>query len=258
MYRRIFMLLVACVLSLSLISCASADTANSTQDVSSNQATPESKALYNYIMENLGYTITDLRIVSENEGYHIVLNALGTPDMLQKLCEDSLKCINGYSTEHSISISKINPIIISSDNTAFGWSTNGTLYSTDTYPIAEDVAISDIASKLSENVAMDSYYMPDIKDIAPIADEDIQWEIISTQDYIRENKECIGYRVYINTNKASDLQYRSIFKEITDKDGKYLHTIWFYFSESAADGSEEADVTMEQIAEGIIPLPKSN
>lgn len=63
------------------------------------------------ITDNLDYSITDLHVVAEDEGYHIVLSVPSTPDMLQKLCEDSLNCINGYSEEHNVSITKINPII---------------------------------------------------------------------------------------------------------------------------------------------------
>lgn len=250
--KYLFLIAVVGILALSIIACGSS-TANNNSGVSAGQS-EEVDQLRSFIEDNLDYTITDLRIVAEDEGYHIVLNALGTPDMLQKLCEDSLNCINGYAKEHDISISVINPIIITSNNIAFGWSTNGTLYSSDKFPIAENILLQNITSTLSSNVDISIYYTPSEEDIA-VADEDIKWEIISTQDYIRDNRECIGYRVYINTDKAYDSQYRSIFAEITNDD-KYLHTVWFYFSESAADGSGKADVTMEQIAEDITPIPK--
>lgn len=255
MHTKTLILLTACVVSLTITSCGSANTDTNTQESTSEQTDPERDALYNYITDNLDYTITDLRVVAEDEGYHVVLYVPGTPDMLQKLCEDSLTCINGYSDEHDISVSKINPIIKTNDNVAFGWSTNGTLYSIDTYPIAKDVAVSDITTKLSEKIDFATYFTPDAEDVSQIADEDIKWEIISTQDYVRRNKKCLGYRVYINTRKASPAQYSSIFEEITD-DGKYLHTVWFYFSKSAADGSGEADIIMEQVAEGITPIPR--
>ncbi len=255
MHTKTLILLTACVVSLTITSCGSANTDTNTQESTSEQTDTKRDALYNYITDNLDYTITDLRVVAEDEGYHVVLNVPGTPDMLQKLCEDSLNCINKYAKEHDISVSKINPIIKTNSNVDFGWSTEGTLYSTDTYPIAKDVSVSDITTKLSENIDMETYHTPDDEDVTSIADADIAWEIISTQDYVRDNKECIGYRIYINTDKASEQQYRSIFQEITD-DGKYLHTIWFYFSKSAADGSGEADVIMEQVTEGIIPIPK--
>lgn len=257
MYKKLLMISIAFVLPLSLISCGSANTDTITQENTSEQIDSERDTIYNNIMKNLGYTITDLRVIAEDEGYHIVLNVPGTPDMLQKLCEDSLSFINKYAEENNIAIYKINPIILTSGNTAFGWSTDGgTLYSSDIYPIAENVSVSDITTKLSEIINMSAYYAPDAEDVSPIADEDIEWEIISTQDYVRNNKPCLGYRVYINTDRASTTQYDSIFKEITN-DNKYLHTVWFYFSKSAADGSEIADVTMEQVAEGIIPLPRN-
>ncbi len=247
MYRKILTLLTACVLSMFLISCGSADTAS-----------PETEALYNYIMENLSYTITDLRVVPEDEGYHITLNAIGIPDMLQKLCEDSLNCITGYSAEHNLSISEINPIITSrcnGVNVAFGWSTDGTLYSTNTFPIAKNVEISDITSKLQNIITAGVYYTPAIEDVLPIADEDIEWELLEMDN--RAHNEYAYYYVYINTNKASDSQYSSIFKEITKEDGFKLHSVKFYFSKSADIGSDEPDVIMYEAAPGITPLPKS-
>jgi len=254
MRKKILIALVAFTLSLAITSCSS-DTASDSKEATTAQQDPKCDTLYDYIMNNLGYTITDLHVVNEDEGYHITINVPGTPDQLQELCEKSVSLLEQYSKNNSIQISVINPIILTSDDTAFGWSTNGTLYSNKQYPIAENITVENINTVLTENVDISAYYTPSAEETAPIADEDIKWEIVSTQDYIRDNKECIGYRIYINTEKASELQYRSIFEEITE-DGKYLHTIWFYFSKSAADGSGEANVTMGQVAEGIIPLPK--
>ena len=255
MYKKIVIITLISMLVFSTAACDSSTSESTNVDAATEHQDPIKEKLYSFIQNNLGYTITDLRVVAEDDGYHIVINVPGTPNMLQKLCEDSINCVNGYAEENDIAITKINPIILSDNDIAFGWSTSGTLYSSDTYPIAENVSISDITTTLSKTIDMDSYSIPDAEDVAPIADEEIEWEIISTQDYIRNNKECLGYRVYINTDRASDMQYRSIFDEITN-DGKYLHTVWFYFSKSSATRSGTADVTMDQTVEGITPLPE--
>ena len=83
----------------------------------------------------------------------------------------------------------------------------------------------------------------------------ITYEVISTQDYIRDGQKCIGYRVYIDTRDVTYSEYRAIFCELTDNDGKYLHTVWFYFNKDSANGTDIANVTMEQTVRGIIPDP---
>lgn len=243
--QNIFILLLA----LLCVGC----NANTKKEPNSDDTTDQ---LYNYIKSNLNYSITDLRVVLEDDGFHVVINVPGTPDMLQKLCEDSVNYINDYANQNNITISVINPIIVTDIDIVFGWSTDGTLYSSDRYPIAQEVAVSDITEILSDNIDIYAYSSPNPDDVAPIDDSEIEWEIISTQDYIRDGKECIGYRVYINTKRASNSQYKEIFNEIISNDNKYLHTVWFYYDKSAADGSGTADVTMEQIDKDIIPIPE--
>lgn len=68
------------------------------------------------------------------------------------------------------------------------------------------------------------------------------YEIVSTQSYIRDGQECMGYRVYV---KESCKEYESIAYEVT-KDGYYQHTVWFYHSKKDADGSGIAFKTIER------------
>lgn len=251
--KHLLLIAAAGLLAFSAAACTASNTDTPADKSLSEQEDPERNALYDYITDNLGYTVADLRVVNEDDGYHVVINVAGTPDQLQELCQQAVDLLEKYADDNDISISVINPVILTSGDVAFGWSTNGTLYSTNKYPIAENVSLEDIASTLSNSVDTSVYHMPTDEEVATVADEDIEWEIVSTQDYVRDSKACIGYRVYINTDRASELQYRSIFEEIT-KDDKSLHTVWFYFSKSAADGSEEADVIMEQTIEGITPF----
>ncbi len=84
--------------------------------------------------------------------------------------------------------------------------------------------------------------------------DNVDWEIISSQSYVRDGQQCMGYRVYINADDANNSAYRAIFQEVTD-DGKYLHTVWFYFIKSHADGTHTANIIMEETASGVIPTP---
>jgi hypothetical protein len=85
--------------------------------------------------------------------------------------------------------------------------------------------------------------------------ENGDWEIVSTQDYVRDGRECIGYRIYVDRDYASDQVFRHIFSYVTDDDGYYLHTVWIYYFSSMADGSYPADYIMEQTRQGELPDP---
>ena len=250
-YKKILPLSICIFFSILLISCNSAneDIQDTTEQNIAEQNNLERDAISNYITNNLDYNIKDVRVVSEEDGYHIVINVEGHPNELQKLCEESVELLKQYANDNKIIIPYINPFISTSNNTVFGWTTEGILYSTGRFPIEENVLIKDINNTLSNNIDTSLY------DIS-IPYEDIKWEIISTQEYIRNNEKCIGYRVYINTEKASNLQYKNLFSEITNNDNKYLHTVWFYFSKEDADGSKPADITMDQTIPGIIPFPE--
>lgn len=67
------------------------------------------------------------------------------------------------------------------------------------------------------------------------------WEVISTESYYRDGKECMGYRVYVQGN-ANDSN-REI-ANILSHDNYYQNTIWFYHSKEAANGSDEAFETL--------------
>ena len=85
--------------------------------------------------------------------------------------------------------------------------------------------------------------------------ENGDWEIVSDDLYIRDGKECIGYRVYVNAKYGNTDVYKNIFSYITEDDGYYLHTVWIYFLKSSANGSYSADYIMEQTRQGQLPEP---
>lgn len=82
----------------------------------------------------------------------------------------------------------------------------------------------------------------------------IEYEVISSQEYARNGKKCMAYRVYVPSKPSND-DARGIFERVT-KDSYYLHTVWFYRSKSKASGSDAADWTMEEVSKGVIPYIK--
>lgn len=68
------------------------------------------------------------------------------------------------------------------------------------------------------------------------------WEVVSTQSYVRDGKECMGYRVYVSSS-CSDTKY-SILKAVSN-DSYYKHTVWFYHSKLDADGSGQCYDSIE-------------
>ncbi len=80
------------------------------------------------------------------------------------------------------------------------------------------------------------------------------WEVISTSEYVRNNKKCMGYRVYLSESKTSE-EKQKIFEEITNHSSYYLHTVWFYSTKSGASGSGSYDMgMMEQTYKGEKPI----
>lgn len=80
------------------------------------------------------------------------------------------------------------------------------------------------------------------------------WEVISTSEYVRNNKKCMGYRVYLSESKTSE-EKQEIFEEITNHSSYYLHTVWFYSTKSGASGSGSYDMgMMEQTYKGEKPI----
>jgi glucose/arabinose dehydrogenase len=86
--------------------------------------------------------------------------------------------------------------------------------------------------------------------------ENGDWEIVSTQDYVRDGRKCIGYRIYVDRDYASTRVFKNIFSYVTDDDGYYLHTVWIYYFSSMADGSHSADYILEQTRQGELPEPE--
>lgn len=80
------------------------------------------------------------------------------------------------------------------------------------------------------------------------------WEVISTSKYVRDNKKCMGYRVYLSESKTYK-EKQEIFEKITSHSSYYLHTVWFYSTKSGASGSGTYDMgMMEQTYKGEKPI----
>lgn len=74
------------------------------------------------------------------------------------------------------------------------------------------------------------------------------------QPYVRDEKECMGYRVVVPAD-ASQEQLLDVFDKVTSNDGYYLHTAWFFSDSSLADGGATYDVAMiEEDGEGADPI----
>ena len=81
------------------------------------------------------------------------------------------------------------------------------------------------------------------------------WEIISTEEYVRDGQKCMGYRIYVDAHYGSEDIYKDIFNYVTD-DGYYLHIVWIYNVKSMANGNYSADYILEQTRLSEVPNPK--
>lgn len=87
------------------------------------------------------------------------------------------------------------------------------------------------------------------KETAEIAPVD--YETVSTSEYARDGKKCIGYRVYVPDKDATDEQLLDIYSKVTN-DAYYLHTVWIYFDRKEAEGGL-ASATIEETSKGVTP-----
>lgn len=70
-------------------------------------------------------------------------------------------------------------------------------------------------------------------------------------EYIRDGQKCMAYRVCAGTDLSED-DLLSVFYDVTDGDGYYLHTVWFY---STSECSGFYDVAMvEELESGADPV----
>lgn len=53
------------------------------------------------------------------------------------------------------------------------------------------------------------------------------YSLISSDKYVRDGKDCIGYRVEIGDG-ATPEDMGAVFSELSAADSYYLHTVWFY------------------------------
>lgn len=78
------------------------------------------------------------------------------------------------------------------------------------------------------------------------------WKVVSTQSYVRDGQECMGYRIYLPEGLWDDSVMKVIYGIVTEDD-YYMHTVWFYRLEHYANGSEPADAIMEEVQPGLTP-----
>ncbi len=90
--------------------------------------------------------------------------------------------------------------------------------------------------------------------VAPSRSEGDGWKVVSHQEYTRNGKKCMGYRVYVD-HRAENSELKEIYEKV-NSDSYYLHTVWFYLKESDADGSGSAWRTMEETSKGRTPSPE--
>lgn len=82
----------------------------------------------------------------------------------------------------------------------------------------------------------------------------IEYSVNDTkQTYVRDGKECMGYRVVVPSD-ATEGDLLTVFNEVVSGDGYPMHTVWFYSSEDLATGGDMYDVAMlEESSEGAAP-----
>lgn len=70
----------------------------------------------------------------------------------------------------------------------------------------------------------------------------IDYEIVSTSEYVNNYEKSKGYRVVVSRT-ATRSELIEVFEDITD-DGYAYHTVWFYSSRSKANGSDFYDIAV--------------
>lgn len=91
-----------------------------------------------------------------------------------------------------------------------------------------------------QSTELDSTVVPDYK-------------VGSTQEYARDGKKCMGYRVAVDS-QLSDDELKAIFDDIT-ADDYYLHIVWFFSDVEKASGADPYDIAMmEETDESSEPI----
>ena len=171
---------------------------------------------------------------------------------MQSFSIDALDTTRLFCRNNNLEFGKLNTVVLYGVEKYCGWaSNNGTLYTNEKYPVKNNVDVNSITEELSKVIDLDVTAVPSQ---IYANDEDISYEIVSTQEYVRKNEKCIGYRVFINVKNASDSQLLNIYKKITQDDSYYLHTVWYYYNKSSADGSGTANAIIEQTVPDINPI----
>lgn len=74
------------------------------------------------------------------------------------------------------------------------------------------------------------------------SNDTIDYEIVSTSEYINNYMESKAYRVVVSST-ATRSELMEVFEDITD-DGYAYHTVWFYSTKSKAKGGDTYDIAM--------------
>lgn len=193
------------------------------------------------------YNVKSVHINEESSNsYSVVFEIYANAQNLQEIATNSKNTAEKMLHEKSLELSWINPIVILNDEKYFGWSSkNGTLYSSESYPIAENVDISSINSYIGNSDMSSTEYHTALN-----------WEIVSTQPYTRGNHSCMAWRVYVSDSKYSitNGDIRDLYMELLQTEDPsniyYSHTVWIFLNRANADGSGMADISIEPVVDG--------
>lgn len=85
----------------------------------------------------------------------------------------------------------------------------------------------------------------------------VDFHIVSQNEYIRDGKKCILYRVYADKDGLTEEELIASFQALIKRqnDGYYLHDVLVYSRPEYADGSESFDVAnVEELSKGAKPV----
>lgn len=72
-----------------------------------------------------------------------------------------------------------------------------------------------------------------------------------SSEYVRDGEKCISYRVCAGTDLSED-DLLAVYNDVTNGDGYYLHTVWFYSSSDCIGAYDVAQV--EELESGADPV----
>lgn len=118
------------------------------------------------------------------------------------------------------------------------------------------IFLSACSSPSSVKTTLSDFNAPTEADTVAEFHTSLDWEIVSSQTYRRDQGDGIAWRVYVNDGKLSVTNYeiRDLYMELlqTQDPSDYYayHMAWIYFDKNSASGTGIADITIEQIVNG--------